>query len=213
MSVWVLALTGGGLWFWHNHQHSTNQLSEASVSDSGNQTAATQSGQQSNTISPVQTPTTNPTIPATGSGSGGNVAGDSTKSSASDVSKLLDPKTFAQYDKYKSDQNAYFIELAQGNGAALGNNQKAAVFYKGWLTNGTLFDESKAGSDGQLQPFVFTEGAHQVITGWEQALAGMKVGGVRLVIVPPSVGYGATGQGSIPPNAVLVFQVQLAAVQ
>ena len=104
-------------------------------------------------------------------------------------------------------------DLQTGDGAALSNGQKAAVYYKGWLTNGQLFDQSQKGSDGNLQPFVFTLGQHQVIAGWEDALEGMKVGGVRLLIIPPSVGYGATGQGSIPPNAVLIFQVQLGAVQ
>ena len=216
LGVWVLLLAGSGLWFWHSQHPSTaKQLSAADTAGTNGQSATTQSGQQTNTITPVQTATPNQTISGGGSGTGtGNVAGDSTnKASSSDVSKLLDPKTFGQYDKYKNDQSAYFIDLTPGDGTALGNNQKAAVYYRGWLTNGTLFDESKAGSDGKLQPFVFTEGAHQVITGWEQALAGMKAGGVRLVIVPPSVGYGASGQGTIPPNSVLVFQVQLAAVQ
>lgn len=134
-------------------------------------------------------------------------------SSSSSSSSPIDPTTFGQYEKYKDGTGALFGEVQKGDGAELSDGKKAAVYYRGWLTNGTIFDQSKPGSDGKLQPFIFTMGAHQVIPGWEQALAGMKVGGVRLVIVPPSVGYGATGQGSIPPNSVLVFQVQLAAVQ
>jgi len=150
VGIWTLALAGGGVWFWHKqHTSASKQLSRASVTaDAGkSQSSQTQSG-QSYTLTPTQTPANNPTIPS-GAGQGsGTVAGAST----TDASKLLDPTSFAQYDKYKSDQNAYFIDLAQGTGAALGNNQKAAVFYRGWLTNGTLFDQSKAGSDGQLQP-------------------------------------------------------------
>jgi peptidylprolyl isomerase len=127
--------------------------------------------------------------------------------------QALDPSTFGQYEKYKDNGTALFGDLQVGTGTELGANMKAAVFYKGWLTNGTLFDQSQKDDKGNLQPFVFTEGAHEVIPGWEQALAGMKVGGVRLVIVPPGAGYGAQGQGAIPPNSVLIFQVQLAAVQ
>lgn len=125
----------------------------------------------------------------------------------------FDPTTFAQYEKYKDDKGGLFAEVQPGTGASLEPNKKAAVFYRGWLTNGTKFDESRPGADGKLTPFIFTLGAHAVIPGWEQTLAGMKVGAVRLLIIPPSVGYGTTGQNGIPPNSVLVFQVQLADVQ
>lgn len=125
----------------------------------------------------------------------------------------LDPKTFSQHDKYKDDKAALFADLHIGDGEELTANKKAAVYYRGWLTDGTLFDASRPDEKGELQPFMFTLGAHQVITGWEQALTGMKVGGVRFVIVPPAVGYGAQGQDSIPGNSVLIFQVQLLAVE
>ncbi|MDL2341863.1 MAG: FKBP-type peptidyl-prolyl cis-trans isomerase [Patescibacteria group bacterium] len=125
----------------------------------------------------------------------------------------FDPTTFAQYDKYKDGKGGLYGDVAMGNGTTLAPGKKAAVYYRGWLTNGTKFDESRAGSDGKLAPFIFTLGSHQVITGWEDALVGMKVGGVRLVIVPPAAGYGATAQNNIPANSVLVFQVQLADVQ
>ena len=125
----------------------------------------------------------------------------------------FDPSKFAEYDKYKTEQSALFGDVQVGTGATLEPTKKAVVFYRGWLTNGTKFDESRLGSDGKLTPFIFTLGAGQVIPGWEQALAGMKVGGVRLVIVPPAAGYGAKGTSGIPPNSVLVFQVQLSDVQ
>lgn len=124
-----------------------------------------------------------------------------------------DPSKFGDYEKYKDSTSALFGEMVVGPGAELTAGKKAAVYYKGWLTNGSLFDASRTGSDGKLQAFTFTLGAHQVILGWEQGIAGMKVGGKRLIIIPPSVGYGATGQGPIPANAVLVFEVQLVAVQ
>lgn len=146
--------------------------------------------------------------------SGGTTSGsDNTRNSNSSGSNTVDPSTFAQYDKYKTENNALFGEIQPGTGAELTEGKKAAVLYKGWLTDGRLFDMSRAGKDGKLEPFVFTLGAHQVIPGWEQSLAGMKVGGTRLLIVPPAVGYGAAGQDPIPPNAVLVFQVQLLEVQ
>lgn len=137
----------------------------------------------------------------------------SQSSSTSSQSNPFDPTTFAQYSKYQNDKGGLFADVQPGTGTALTAGKKAAVYYRGWLTNGAKFDESKPGSDGKLAPFIFTLGQHQVITGWEQALDGMKVGGVRLVIIPPAVGYGATAQNGIPANSVLVFQVQLAEVQ
>lgn len=125
----------------------------------------------------------------------------------------LDPSSFKQYDKYKEGQSGLYADVDKGGGAELTVGKKAAVVYQGWLTDGTLFDQSRTGSDGKLQPLVFTEGEHQVIIGWEQAIAGMKVGGTRLLIIPPAVGYGEQGQGPIPGNAVLVFLVKLLDVQ
>lgn len=146
-------------------------------------------------------------------GGTGSAQGSTSSSSGASSSSDVNPSTFKEYDKYKDSTGALFGDLVKGTGAELGANQKAAVYYKGWLTDGTMFDQSRAGSDGKLQAFTFTLGAHEVISGWEQGVAGMKVGGKRLIIVPPSVGYGATGQGPIPGNAVLVFEVELLAVQ
>lgn len=144
---------------------------------------------------------------------GANQSGNSGGNSGSAAPKPLDPATFGQYEKYKDGESALFAELQVGTGDALTANKKAAVYYKGWLTDGRLFDMTRADKDGKLQPFVFEMGARQVIAGWEQGLGGMKVGGTRLLIVPPAAGYGAAGQDPIPPNSVLVFQVQLLAVQ
>ena len=79
------------------------------------------------------------------------------------------------------------------------------VHYTGWLTNGKKFDSSVGG-----QPFQFRIGAHQVIAGWEEGVMGMKVGGKRQLRIPPNLAYGKDGYpGAIPPNATLVFDIEL----
>ena len=99
-----------------------------------------------------------------------------------------------------------FDELVVGSGNAAGSGQKVSVHYTGWLTNGTKFDSSK----DRGEPFVFPLGKGHVIKGWDEGVAGMKVGGKRKLTIPPALGYGARGAGGpIPPNATLVFEVEL----
>ena len=96
-----------------------------------------------------------------------------------------------------------------GTGAEAKTGQLVSVHYTGWLTDGTKFDSSK----DRNQPFNFQLGAGQVIKGWDQGVVGMKVGGIRKLTIPPSLGYGANGAGGvIPPNATLVFEVELLGV-
>jgi FKBP-type peptidyl-prolyl cis-trans isomerase len=83
------------------------------------------------------------------------------------------------------------------------------VHYVGTLTNGTKFDSSR----DRGTPFSFTIGESAVIQGWHQGIPGMKVGGLRKLTIPPELGYGARGQGPIPPNATLVFEVELLKVE
>jgi FKBP-type peptidyl-prolyl cis-trans isomerase len=103
------------------------------------------------------------------------------------------------------------IKIGEGTEARAG--RVVRVHYTGWLYDadkadkrGNKFDSSKDGN----QPFDFTLGAREVIPGWDEGVAGMKVGGTRVLTIPPAMGYGARGAGGvIPPNATLVFEVEL----
>jgi len=100
----------------------------------------------------------------------------------------------------------YYRDLIEGDGKLVAKDQFVAAKYTGWLTNGVQFDATGPGGS----PFVFKIGAGQVIAGWDQGLIGMRVGGIRQLVVPPDLGYGAAGSGGvIPPHAVLVFQVEV----
>lgn len=99
-----------------------------------------------------------------------------------------------------------YVDLVVGAGREAAAGDKATVHYTGWLTNGTQFDSSVDRRD----PFSFSIGAGKVIPGWEEGVAGMKVGGKRKLTIPPQLGYGARGAGGvIPPNATLVFDIEL----
>jgi len=106
-------------------------------------------------------------------------------------------------------------DLQVGSGASAAAGSTVGVNYTGWLYDasqpdqlGAQFDASSPGT-----PFSFTLGAGQVIQGWEKGVVGMNVGGVRRLVVPPSLAYGDTRHGVIPPNATLVFQIALVSVQ
>ena len=105
------------------------------------------------------------------------------------------------------------IDVKQGTGAEAVTGKPVSVHYTGWLFDpskpdqkGTKFDSSR----DRGQPFSFPLGGGRVIKGWDEGVAGMKVGGQRTLIIPPDFGYGARGAGGvIPPNATLIFDVEL----
>ena len=100
-------------------------------------------------------------------------------------------------------------DLKIGAGAAAQNSDIVSVNYIGTLLDGTKFDSSY----DRGQPFSFTLGQGQVIAGWDQGVLGMKVGGKRKLTIPPSLAYGERGMGTIPPNATLIFEVELLAIK
>ncbi len=102
-----------------------------------------------------------------------------------------------------------YWDIVVGTGTAAAPGDMVRVHYTGFLTSGEKFDSSR----DRGEPFAFPLGAGQVIKGWDEGVAGMKVGGQRQLRIPPSLGYGSAGAGGvIPPNATLIFDVELIAV-
>ena len=105
-----------------------------------------------------------------------------------------------------TDSGLQIEELHVGEGETAEAGQTATVHYTGWLTDGSKFDSSV----DRNSPFSFSLGKGMVIRGWDEGVVGMKIGGKRKLTIPPDLGYGANGAGGvIPPNATLVFEVEL----
>jgi len=124
---------------------------------------------------------------------------------------VLTPKSSAPTVESQNGSREFSVEgvgvkiLKPGDGSAAKVGDLVTVNYLGRLTDGTKFDSSY----DRNQPFSFTLGQGQVIKGWEIGVAGMKVGEKRELTIPPELGYGAAGTGPIPPNATLIFEVEL----
>ncbi|MES9845237.1 MAG: FKBP-type peptidyl-prolyl cis-trans isomerase [Candidatus Sedimenticola sp. PURPLELP] len=105
-----------------------------------------------------------------------------------------------------TDSGLKYEDLVEGDGEQAVAGNSVTVHYTGWLTDGSKFDSSLDRND----PFRFPLGGGRVIRGWDEGVQGMKVGGKRRLTIPPQLGYGAAGAGGvIPPNATLVFEVEL----
>ena len=102
-------------------------------------------------------------------------------------------------------KNMVIEDIKVGDGREVKSGDTVSVHYAGTLQNGTEFDNSKK----RGQPFEFTVGAGQVIKGWDEGLVGMKVGGQRILVIPPDMAYGEKGVGPIPGNSTLVFSIEL----
>ena len=110
----------------------------------------------------------------------------------------------------KQPSGLYVRDDTIGTGAVAEQGRTVEVHYTGWLPDGDKFDASRDHGES----FRFTLGRQEVIAGWDEGVAGMRVGGTRTLLVPPTLGYGAEGAGGvIPPNAVLVFRVELLGVR
>ena len=124
----------------------------------------------------------------------------------SDGTDAPEPRPVAEDDYTTTDSGLKYYDFVVGDGTEATTGREVTVHYRGWLTDSTQFDASY----DRNRPFTFTLGAGQVIQGWDQGVAGMKVGGERQLVIPPELGYGSSGAGdAIPPNATLIFEVEL----
>ena len=94
----------------------------------------------------------------------------------------------------------YYEDIEQGDGDPAAAGQEVEVAYAGWLRDGTEFDRGQ---------FSFVLGAGQVVRGFDEGVRGMRAGGVRRIIIPPALGYGSSGSGPVPPNAIMIFRIEL----
>lgn len=130
--------------------------------------------------------------------------------SATPSTNSADLMTEANQDVVTTPSGLQYIDLVEGTGEMPQTGQTVTVHYTGTLEDGRKFDSSR----DRNQPFQFPIGAGRVIKGWDEGLSTMKVGGQRRLIIPPELGYGARGAGGvIPPNATLIFDVELLGIQ
>ncbi len=120
------------------------------------------------------------------------------------------PAPTQETNVHKLPSGLVYEDLVVGEGRVAEAGLTASVHYTGWLTDGTKFDSSL----DRGEPFQFALGAGQVIRGWDEGVQGMHIGGKRKLTIPSELGYGARGAGGvIPPNATLVFEVELLGLQ
>ena len=146
---------------------------------------------------------------SSGNTSSGNASSDGAATTTATVttpSATTPGASSAGGSVHKLASGLQFEDLVVGNGKMAEPGMNVSVHYTGWLTDGTKFDSSL----DRGQPFKFQLGAGAVIQGWDEGVKGMRIGGKRKLTIPPDLGYGAHGAGGvIPPNATLVFDVEL----
>jgi peptidylprolyl isomerase len=122
------------------------------------------------------------------------------------------PSAPAEVSSYQTlESGLQYAVLQEGSGPEAGPGDTVKVHYTGWLEDGTMFDSSL--QPGRGEPLSFQLGTGSVIPGWEMGVAGMKVGEKRQLKIPPALAYGASGQGPIPPNSTLIFDVELTGIE
>jgi peptidylprolyl isomerase len=130
-------------------------------------------------------------------------------SQTTDATDAETSQTEAEGTAISTPTGLKYVDLKVGEGAEAAPGNVVTVHYTGVLENGTKFDSSL----DRQEPFTFRLGAQEVIDGWEQGIAGMKVGGKRKLTIPPDLGYGDQGSGAIPPGSTLIFEVQLLGIE
>jgi peptidylprolyl isomerase len=121
---------------------------------------------------------------------------------------LVASPIWAAKESMTTSSGLQYTDVKPGTGKAPQEGQTVSVHYTGTLTDGTVFDSSK-----DRGPIKFKLGKGEVIKGWDEGIASMKVGGERLLVIPPELAYGSRGVGAIPPNATLNFKVELVGVE
>jgi peptidylprolyl isomerase len=144
---------------------------------------------------------------------GGDIPANATLVMEISLKDVKEPQVATKVDEKDYTTTASglkYYDLTPGTGASPTAGQTVVVHYTGWLQDGTQFDSSV----DRGQPFSFVLGKGNVIPGWDEGVATMKVGGKRQLVIPPALGYGESGSGSvIPANATLIFEVELLEIQ
>lgn len=125
------------------------------------------------------------------------------------ISFLIADASSGKPNMIETDSGLKYEDLVEGTGATAEKGNKVEVHYVGTLENGSKFDSSR----DRNQTFEFPLGAGRVIKGWDEGVAGMKVGGKRKLVIPSKLGYGSRGIGPIPPDATLIFEVELVGIK
>src|SRR5215831_14931840 len=190
----ILAVGLGGC-----NQSSTSTGTAASTSSTGSSAASSPSGTASGTASGA---TSGATSGTTSMSSGAAATGTAGGAAAA----ALPGESVGAAKEVTTSSGLKYTDIKVGDGTVAENGMVASVHYTGWLTDGTKFDSSV----DRGQPFSFRLGGGEVIRGWDEGVKGMRVGGKRKLVIPSDLGYGSRGAGGvIPPNASLVFDVEL----